>query len=508
MPGSARRFDAVRTIHGALAAVAAERPDATAVVLEGSTWTFATLQRRVGAAASVVAERTAAGDRVAVVAWNGPWWLEAAFGVPAAGRLLAMISPRLTVTEIEGQLDTVDAALVVVDPNVVSSPDALRRRGRAVMTLDEWTASLGTAAPSATFDADDERAWLVFTSGTTSRPKAAVLTHAGLLAAIEATAAARPADPDDVYLYVFPMWHVALYNVLCRLLVGRPVVLQPRFDARGVIDAVRDHGVRSISLAATMLDAVVDEVDTDPHAVDALASLRDITYGAAPMPSTVLRRSAALLDVGFWQGYGMTELSGNAVFLDAGDHRRGLAGEPELLRAAGRPAPGVEVRIADDGEIEVRAPQMMAGYWADVPATAAAFTDDGWLRTGDVGTLDDTGLLSVLDRKKDVIITGGENVSAREVEEVLLQHPAVADVAVVGVPDARWGENVCAVVVPAAPVDAAELRSFARERLAGFKVPRHIVERESLPVNASGKVLKSDLRAWLTATPHLLAPRS
>ena len=498
------------TIHGALAEVATRGPDDTAVVLDGEHWSFATLQRRVEAAAAVVAARTAPGDRVAVVAWNGPWWLEAAFGAPAAGRLLAMISPRLTMAEIEQQLDQVGARLVVVDTSV-ADPAALRRPGREVMTVQDWSSAVAGATGTATATTDrpvDDRAWLVFTSGTTSRPKAAVLTHRGLLAAIDATAAARPADPDDVYLYVFPMWHVALYNVLCRLLAGRPVVLQARFDARGVIDAVGAHGVTSISLAATMLDAVLDALAADPSASASLATLRDITYGAAPMPSTVLRRAAAALDVSFWQGYGMTELSGNAVFLSADDHRRGLAGEAALLRAAGRPAPGVEARIAGDGEIEVRAAQVMAGYWDDPDATAAAFTSDGWLRTGDVGALDESGLLSVLDRKKDVIITGGENVSAREVEEVLLQHPAVADVAVVGVPDARWGENVCAVVVPAGPLDPADLRAFARERLAGFKVPRHVVERESLPVNPSGKVVKADLRAWLAATPNLLGHRA
>ena len=267
------------------------------------------------------------------------------------------------------------------------------------------------------------------------------------------------------------MWHVALYNVLCRLLVGRPVVLHGRFDPPSIVADVERHGVTSMSLAATMLDGLLDEVERTGTA-GALATLRDITYGAAPMPSVVLRRAADLLDVRFWQGYGMTELSGNAVFLDADDHRRGLTDRPELLRAAGRAAPGVELRITDDddravpmgapGEIQVRAAQVMAGYWGDPTATAAAFTHDGWLRTGDIGRLDRTGMLEVLDRKKDVIITGGENVSAREVEEVLRAHADVADVAVVGVPDARWGENVCAVVVAAGDtVDADALRAFA-----------------------------------------------
>jgi acyl-CoA synthetase (AMP-forming)/AMP-acid ligase II len=508
------------TLHDRLAAVAAKAPGAPAVHLDDSTWTFADVLSRATATAAAVASRTAPGDRVALVAWNGMWWIDAAFGVPMAGRALAMISPRLTVAEIAGQLDTVQPALVVVDPAVTTDLDGLASAGRVVIDLPAWLAitSERAVAPPPVADDPVAVAWLVFTSGTTAAPKAAMLTHRSLLAAVEATAASRPAIDDDVYLFPFPLWHVALYNVICRLVAGRPVVLHGRFDPGEIIGAVARHGVTSMSLAATMLDALLDEVARDPSAVDALASLTDITYGAAPMPASVLQRAAARLDVRFWQGYGMTELSGNAVFLSADDHRRGLAADPDLLRAAGRAAPGVELRIADDddrslpagtrGEIQVRAAQVMAGYWGNDEATAAVLTPDGWLRTGDVGTLDATGLLHVLDRKKDVIITGGENVSAREVEEVLRQHPAVADVAVVGVPDARWGENVCAVVVPRGRFDADDLRAFARERLAGFKVPRQFAIREALPVNASGKVVKTELRSWLAADPGVLGARA
>jgi acyl-CoA synthetase (AMP-forming)/AMP-acid ligase II len=205
----------------------------------------------------------------------------------------------------------------------------------------------------------------------------------------------------------------------------------------------------------------------------------------------------------------MTELSGNAVFLDADDHRRALAGDERLLVAAGRAAPGVELRIADDGEILVRAPQVTAGYWDDPEATAAAIEPDGWFHTGDVGRLDDDGLLTILDRKKDVIVTGGENVSSREVEDVLHALPAIADVAVVGVPDATWGENVCAVVVRRdAGVTAGDVVDGVRARLAGFKRPRHVVFVDELPRNASGKILKHELRAWLVAHPDLIGERA
>ena len=213
----------------------------------------------------------------------------------------------------------------------------------------------------------------------------------------------------------------------------------------------------------------------------------------------------------------MTELSGNAVFLDAATHRRGLAGETHLLEAAGRPAPGVELRIVDDdgngrpdgevGEILVRAEQVMSGYLDDDAATSAAIVD-GWLHTGDVGHLVD-GLLTVVDRKKDMVITGGENVSSLEVEATVLEHPDVSRVAVVGVADPTWGENVCAVVVPrpGTTIDVADLVAHVRSRLAGFKAPRHVVVVDELPVNASGKVLKAELRARLAQEPDLIGER-
>jgi acyl-CoA synthetase (AMP-forming)/AMP-acid ligase II len=214
------------------------------------------------------------------------------------------------------------------------------------------------------------------------------------------------------------------------------------------------------------------------------------------MPAPVLRAAVERWDADLSQGYGMTELSGNAVFLGPDEHRRAAAGDDRLLRAAGRPAPGVELRLADDtDEILVRAPQVMLGYWHNGDATAAALTG-GWLHTGDVGRIDDDGLLTVVDRLKDVIVSGGENVASREVEAVLHAHPGVADVAVVGLPDARWGERVAAVVVrrDGAGVDADELVALARAHLAGFKVPRVVEFVDSLPRNAAGKVLKQRLR--------------
>jgi acyl-CoA synthetase (AMP-forming)/AMP-acid ligase II len=232
------------------------------------------------------------------------------------------------------------------------------------------------------------------------------------------------------------------------------------------------------------------------------------------MPPGLLAEADAALSAGFAQGYGMTELSGNAVFLSADDHRRGLAGDERLLAATGRPGPGVELRITGDdgrvlppgeaGEVRVRAAQVCAGYWDDPEATAAAMVD-GWLRTGDIGVLDDDQLLTIVDRAKDIIVTGGENVASREVEDVIGRHPLVGRVAVIGIPDDHWGEAVCAVVVVRADAEhdptttAADIRARAGTGLARFKVPKRVVFVDELPVNAGGKVIKAELRRRVAA---------
>jgi acyl-CoA synthetase (AMP-forming)/AMP-acid ligase II len=320
---------------------------------------------------------------------------------------------------------------------------------------------------------------------------------------------------DEVYLFPFPLCHVAGYNVLNHHRHGRHVVLLRRFDPADFVEAAARYRATTTSLAATMLDALLDHLDGLGRSVP---SLRSVAYGAAPMPPTLVARASSQLGVELAQGYGMTELSGNAVFLDPEAHRRGLAGEQHLLAAAGRPGPGVALRLIDDeerdvpvgtvGEILVRGAQVMSGYWDDEPATTETIRD-GWLRTGDVGRLDETGLLYIVDRKKDIIVTGGENVASREVEDLLHSHPGVREVAVIGVPDPHWGENVCALVVPqqSGTDPTSEVIALARSRLAGFKAPRHVVLVDSLPRNASGKVLKADLRRWLTDNPERLGER-
>ena len=501
---------------------AAAEADRLALVAGGRRWTFSELQRDVAGLGSGLAGLIDPGDRVVVVADNRASYVAALYAVPRAGGVLTFGNTRHTPEELVTLVGRSGARVVM------GTADHLDRlHGAALPTvrhricLDDVSpgaipvADLLATPPAPPVHAadghpvpDDSMAWLLYTSGTTGRAKGAMLTHRSIVAAVLNTTMARPVADDEVYLFPFPLFHVAAYNVVHHHLRRRPVVLLPRFDAVDVMAAIGAEQVTSVSLAPTMVAMLLDHPDRADHD---LSSLRQISYGAAAMPLDLLRRTLAELPgVGLAQGYGMTELSGNAVFLSPDDHRRAAESDPGLLSAAGKPAPLTALRIVDDagaevaagepGEILVRGDQVCAGYWDDPAATDASITD-GWLHTGDVGRIDGRGYLHVVDRKKDIIITGGENVSSREVEDALGTHPSVAAVAVVGVPHDVWGEQVVALVVPAtgaAGPSRADLRGWAPS-LAGFKHPRAVLVVDELPVNASGKVDKVALRAHATA---------
>lgn len=523
-------------LHEIVELAAATAPRDTALVHDGRRLSFDALQRRVAAMAALLAERVQPGARVVLVADNQLDVVTALYAAPLAGAVLSFGNTRHTAAELAELVRATGPSLVLGDPEQLvrlvpelahaapgvpvwslagTAAGAELDLSAQLDALDPATAPGDTAptppppAPPPTAGAVDRDtcAWLIHTSGSTGRPKGVMLTHASLLAAVTNTAVARPLADDDVYLFPFPLFHVAAYNVLHAHLRRRPVVLVRRFDAAEVLSLIETERVTSCSLAPTMLAMLLDH---PARTAGSLGGLRQISYGASAMPLDLLRRVLAELPhCGLAQGYGMTELSGNAVFLTPDDHRAAAADHPELLAAAGRPGPLVAVRIADDhgdelpdgrtGEILVRGDQVCAGYWQDPDATAASRVGP-WLRTGDIGRVVD-GVLYVVDRKKDLIITGGENVASREVEDLVGLHPSVAQVAVVGVPDERWGELVCAVVVPTDPgtFDADELLAWTRGRLAGFKRPRRVVVVEALPLNASGKVDKPAVRA-LTAT--------
>jgi acyl-CoA synthetase (AMP-forming)/AMP-acid ligase II len=519
-------------LHDLIDSVAASHPDRTALFYRDEVISFAELSDRTAGAAHVVADVTQPGDRVAVIGENHPGWVECYYGVPRAGRILVFLNHRLAPAELASILRRSGASLLI------GSRDELDRLGplaaefpdvHTQLDLDRWASLVhaskirGASGPqesqAAGSSGGDAPAWLIYTSGTTGSPKGAMLTHNNLVAAVAASEHGRPVKADEVFLYPFPLCHVAGYNVLRLHAAGRPVAVMDRFEAQAFVDSVERHSVTSVTMTATMVSSLLDHLDDHPEDRRRLVTLTQVAYGAAPMPPSLLRRAIDVLGVDFAQGYGMTELSGNATFLDPDAHRRALAGAEHLLAAAGRPAPNVEVRVVDDamaevatgttGEIVVRGDQVLAGYWMDEEATERAFTD-GWFHTGDIGMFDSEGWLYVVDRKKDIIVTGAENVSSREVEEAILAAcPEVRDAAVVGVPDPHWGENVCAVIVvrPNENIEPGELADRVRLRLAGFKVPRHVVIVDELPRNVTGKVLKEQLRVWLAEHPDQVGAR-
>ncbi len=493
---------------------AASSGSSPAVIVDGRSVTFAQLAADVDAFAAAVSQLTAPGDAVAVLAPNCYAYVLAYYAVPQAGRLLLPLNQRLHPREWASQLERSGATLLLGDPELI-----VRLRTEAELPagvaqvhgfdrLADLLAAGAGAVPPVAPTGDAEPAWLMYTSGTTGPPKGVLLTHRSLLAGCRHVVVMRPGRPDDVFLTAFPMCHVAGYQIIASHMRGRPAVVMARFDPADFVAAVRDHGVTTCSLAPTMMSLLVDHLAVDPAGHRLVRErLRTIGYGSAPMPPALIRKVTEALGCELSQGYGMTELSGNVTALGAEEHRAGLVDRPDLLVSAGTPGPLARLAVmAPDGtlqptgtagEVVVRGEQVCAGYHRDPAASAAAFTH-GWFHTGDLGRLDADGRLTIVDRIKDIIVTGGENVASREIEDVLLEQPGVREAAVIGVPDERWGERVVAVIVPtdpAAPPQVPDLVAACRARLAGFKTPRSITFLDELPRTASGKVRKDLLRA-------------
>ncbi len=475
-------------LHDLIAAAVTATPVRPALVDDdGEVLGFAELDRNSAALAGWLDAHSDPGDRIAVVADNRVPYGVLYYAVPRSGRILALINQRLNPAEQAGQIAASGARIVFGDRDYL---DAL---GSTIPMVafgsPEWQRALSHSPFSGKPPTEDDPAWLVFTSGSTGAPKGVVHTSRSLTAAVRGTVEGRSVPAHDVYLLPFPMCHIAGYNVLVRHATGSTVVLAGKFRPPEFVAAVNAWDVASCSLAPTMLHALLDYLD----ATDArMPTLREVAYGSAAISADLINRAAAL-GVDLHQGYGMTETGGNVTFLGPGDHRAGAAGDTELLRSAGFPHSNVEVAITDTGEVLVRGPQVMAGYWPDLAPPA-----DGWLHTGDIGRLDETGRLWIVDRAKDVVITGGENVNSREVEDALSTHPDVDAVAVVGVPDPYWGEAICAVVVPraGARLTAKQLESHAREKISSFKRPRHVLFVDALPTTTNGKVAKDRVRAF------------
>jgi long-chain acyl-CoA synthetase len=369
---------------------------------------------------------------------------------------------------------------------------------------EQWLAVADDTDPAAPVSSEDVVLQL-YSSGTTGRPKGAMITSANLALTARMAATAWRMGPDSVNLVASPLFHIggAGYG-LTTLSQGGHTVLVREAAAAVLLAEVQRHRVTHAFWVPAVVQSVLDAPDVEQAD---LSSLQLVGYGGAPMTEALLTRAIDRLGCGFLGVYGMTETSGTVLVLPAQDHDPG-GPRAHLLRSVGRPLPWVEMSIRDPltgepapdgavGEIWVRSGQNMAGYWDQPAVTADTLVEDGWLRTGDAAHLDPEGFVFLHDRLKDMIISGGENVYPAEVENALAAHPAVADVAVIAIPHARWGETVKAVVVlrPGASLSLDEVVAFTRERLARYKCPTSLDIVDALPRNASGKVLKKDLRA-------------
>lgn len=483
-------------------------PEVPALRFEGRAWTYRDLNARVNRLARAIARMAKPGDRVAFLSKNRPEVIELYFANAKAGTVTVPVNYRLTPAEAEYVLRQSDSRLLFAAPEFRAAADAAARAvpGLRVVGLDQCD-SLISKEPDAEPGvpvADTDVVWQMYTSGTTGRPKGAMLTHRNAVANLLSYLFEIPAERGDRFLVVTPLYHVAavIFYLRCMAQAGT-AVLHSDFVPAKVLCDIGEHRVNFTSLVPAMIQGLLDA----PRIPEAdLTSLKVISYGAAPMPAEVLRRALSTFPCKFVQGYGQTEALAVLSLLRPEDHvADGPPEKTKRLSSCGREIFGVTLRVVNEGgeevrpgevgEIIARGDSIMAGYYKMDEETALALRD-GWLRTGDLATVDSGGYIFIVDRVKDMLISGGENIYPREIEEVLYAHPGVADAAVIGVPDEKWGEAVMAVVVarPGAAPSADDIVAHCRKRLAGFKVPKRVEFVKELPRNPSGKVLKRVLR--------------
>ncbi|MFJ6436834.1 class I adenylate-forming enzyme family protein [Streptomyces sp. NPDC091416] len=487
-----------------------------ALVHRDRRWSYGEFGAAVRRTATVLREAgLGPGDRLAVMTYNTPAFLFAAFGAWLAGATLVPVNHKLQTAEVEHQLRHCGARLALVDQEIgeratgaavevrwlVSHPDAPAGEPPAgsfealIAGAAEWEGEPGP---------DTGIAQILYTSGTSGRPKGCVHTHRGIALTATYTAATLPLRRDERFLVCMPIWHASPLNnwAMGTLLLGGTVVLQREYDPRVMLETVQRERITAVFGAPIALIAPVQAVpDFDTYD---LSSVRSWIYGAGPMDADTVRGlMKAYRSENFHQVYGMSEMGPVGASLSPGEQveKAGSIGRGGMV--------GVDLRIVTQdgtdaaagrtGEIWLRSDTRMVGYLDDEKATEEAFLG-GWYRSGDLGRVDEDGFVTVVDRLKDMIITGGENVASQEVEGVLRGHPDILDVAVVGRPHEQWGETVVAVVVPRSDAgpSLADLREWLEPRLARYKIPRELVLRPELPRTPSGKVTKHVLRSGLT----------
>jgi fatty-acyl-CoA synthase len=489
---------------------ARQTPQRPALTFEGTTWTFAEMLDRVDRLATALrGAGVCRGDRLAFLGLNQPAFFELMFAAARLGAIFVPLNFRLTGPELDYIINDAGVHTLVADAGHRPIIDGIRDRLPCRLYLsadaaaDGWQAMHAlaeAAAPLAQGETavDDDIAAIMYTSGTTGRPKGTMLTHGNFWWANICGKLDSDIRESDITLVVSPLFHIGGLNVtpLSTWQNGGHVVLHRSFDASRFIEDVARYRITTTFAVPAMLLFISQHAD---FASADLSSMRLIICGGAPVPEPLLRLYNAR-GVPMNQGYGLTETSPVGTYL-------GSDFALAKLGSAGKPAFFVDLRIVGDdgrtdlptgerGEIIMRGPNIMRGYWNKPEATAAAIDSEGWFHSGDIGYLDEDGFLFICDRLKDMIISGGENIYPAEIETVLYDHPAIAEVAIFGEPSERWGESVtaCVALNPGATLDLEALRAWATERLARYKLPSRLEIIKALPRNPAGKVLKFELR--------------
>jgi long-chain acyl-CoA synthetase len=499
---------------------AVERPDAGAIIYRDRTVTFRQLDERSSRFASaLVAAGVSPQERVAFFDKNGPEYFDAVFGAAKLNAVLCPVNWRLAPREAAFVINDTDAKVLIVGEEVLPVLAEMEPELTTVKTVvvigdrgdrqtaeqyEPWLARHPASDPGVEPSADDV-ALQMYSSGTTGRPKGVMLTNGNFFSGVEANGEVLEMSASSVNLVAMPLFHVAggAWGIT-GLSFGCPNVLLRDVDPFEILRLIQEYRITH----TVLVPAVIQVLISLPGVEDAdFSSMEVLVYGASPISEAVLTGAIERIGCKFVQAYGLTETTGGVVILPPADHDP-AGPNRHRLRAAGRAGPNTQLRVTDPdagedappgvvGEVLIRSPQNMKGYWNLPEETAETILDDGWLRSGDAGYLDEDGYLYIHDRVKDMIISGGENIYPAEVENVLMSHPAIADAAVIGVPDERWGETPKAIVVarPDQNVDAVNVIAFARERLAHYKCPTSVDVVDELPRNPSGKVLKRELRA-------------